>query len=60
VTKPRGLPVVCPVCGKNLGRAYVSDGYPAEWWAEKTIQEHTDEYHDGSTTVGCARKDPQP
>lgn len=38
--------IVCPTCGDTLGLARAAQGYPVDWWVEKTIQEHQAELHD--------------
>lgn len=46
MNKQAGILVTCDLCNTNLATVYAEDGYSAEWWANKTLNEHEAEYHD--------------
>ncbi len=38
-------PITCGICKEHLGSVFDAEGYTAEWWAAKALQEHAAEYH---------------
>ncbi len=36
---------ICDACGEHLEAVHGEGGLSAQWWADKELQEHTDEYH---------------
>ena len=37
---------ICPSCREHLGDFVADGGMSAQWWADKALQEHSDEAHD--------------
>lgn len=43
---PHLTSIKCGVCREYIGSFFDSDGYSAQWWADKALQEHTADYHE--------------